>query len=286
MVYAKRAFGSKKVRDLREIDVRRFLTVVREQNRAEASEATLARHLRQLKVCLNAAVSADYAAQNPVSKLHKTHRPRPEPSSPTYFTNEELARLWPELSGVYLALCKTAVATGLRLGELVALCWSDVNFLAKELRVSRAWTEGIGETSPKSGKARVVDLTPQAVAVLEDWYKEARPERDSGRIFERKFGLLRPELAQITSGYLLKSVLYPALERAGVPRAGEHGRERTFHSFRHTFARIALENGAPIDWVRRQLGHSSIQLTVEVYGEWSREAQKREAERLEGAFPV
>jgi len=59
MEYAKRAFGSKKVRDIREIDVRRFLTVVRAVNEKEAtegkpaervSEATLARHLRQLKV--------------------------------------------------------------------------------------------------------------------------------------------------------------------------------------------------------------------------------------------
>ena len=46
------------------------------------------------------------------------------------------------------------------------------------------------------------------------------------------------------------------------------------------------ESGTQIDWVRRQLGHSSITLTVDVYGEWGRQAQKREAEKLRGAFPV
>jgi integrase len=294
MEYAKRAFGSKKVRDLREADVRRFLDVVREANAKEAtkdtpaekaSEATLARHLRQLGVCLNAAVSADYAAENPVRKLHKTHRPRPQRSSPTYFTDDELARLWPELAGVELALCKTAVSTGLRFGELVALRWSDVNLLTKELRVARAWTEGVGETGPKSGKARVVDLTPGAVAVLEGWYKESNPAGDA-YVFDRYLGKYRPDFGRIAPGYMLQRVLYPALERAGISRAGEHGRNRTFHSFRHTFARIALENAAPIDWVKRQLGHSSITLTVDTYGEWSREAHKREAERLDGVFPV
>ena len=67
---------------------------------------------------------------------------------------------------------------------------------------------------------------------------------------------------------------------------GEHGRNRTFHSFRHTFARITLEAGAEITWVQQQLGHQSIQLTVSTYGRWSRAAQKKQAERLAGAFPI
>lgn len=51
------------------------------------------------------------------------------------------------------------------------------------------------------------------------------------------------------------------MKRAGIPRVGERGRKRDFHSLRDTYARIALENGAEITWVSRQLGHSSITLT-------------------------
>jgi DNA-binding MarR family transcriptional regulator len=61
---------------------------------------------------------------------------------------------------------------------------------------------------------------------------------------------------------------------------------REYWASRHTFARIALQNGARIDWVQRQLGHSSITLTVDRYGRWERKAEKAEAEKLEGAFPV
>jgi integrase len=58
------------------------------------------------------------------------------------------------------------------------------------------------------------------------------------------------------------------------------------HSLRHTYARVVLENGAPMFWLSKQLGHSSEQVTREVYGHWSREGRKREAEKLEGVFKV
>ena len=85
---------------------------------------------------------------------------------------------------------------------------------------------------------------------------------------------------------MTRQVLYPALKRAGIPRMGERGRKRDFHSFRHSFARIALEGGAEIVWVQRQLGHSSITLTVDTYGSWARTAEKSQAEKLAGVFPL
>jgi integrase len=67
---------------------------------------------------------------------------------------------------------------------------------------------------------------------------------------------------------------------------GEHGRKRSLHSFRNTFARVTLEVGTPIAWVSRQLGHSSIVLTVNTYGHWSRDAERAQAKALDGAFNV
>lgn len=201
-------------------------------------------------------------------------------SRPAYYTDEELARLWPELAyrPVYLYLCKTAVLTGLRLGELAALEWEgDVDLLNRELHVRQTYTSGIGVGSPKSGEPRTVDLTPQAAALLEEWFTESGGE---GLVFEREDGgYLEPR-------YLTRHVLYPALERAGVPRVGERARKRDFDSFRHSFARIALEHGAEITWVQKQLGHSSITLTVDLYGSWARAAEKEQAEKLGAAFPV
>jgi integrase len=76
------------------------------------------------------------------------------------------------------------------------------------------------------------------------------------------------------------------MARAGVPRVGPTGEPRTFHSFRHTFARVALEHGAELTWLSRHLGHSSTAVTDRVYGHWSRAARKRAMERLAEAFSV
>jgi integrase len=292
IAYGKAVFGRAKVRDLGPSDVRRFLVHIRDEHtrrrarsrdeaiRArEVSPATLAKHLRQLGACFEAAIAEGYAERNPVRELHKTARPRPTKSRPAYYTDDELARLWPELAErpVFLTLGKVATATGLRAGELAALRWGDVDLLNRELQVRRTYTTGIGLTPPKSGEARTIDLTPQAAALLEGWFAESPGD---GLVFEREEG------GHIEPSYTTKGVLYPALERAGVPRIGERGRKRDFHSFRHSFARIALEHGAEITWVQKQLGHSSITVTVDLYGSWARSAEKAQAKKLGAAFPV
>jgi integrase len=81
------------------------------------------------------------------------------------------------------------------------------------------------------------------------------------------------------------------MERAGVPRSGQHltppaKNERTFHSLRHTYARVALENGVELSWLSRQMGHSSTQVTEQRYGHWSKEARKREVAKLEDAWSL
>jgi integrase len=76
------------------------------------------------------------------------------------------------------------------------------------------------------------------------------------------------------------------MERAGVPRVGPTGELRTFHSLRHTFAKRALENGRQITWLSRHLGHSSLNVTTEVYGHWERAERRREAAMMEGVFGV
>jgi integrase len=96
---------------------------------------------------------------------------------------------------------------------------------------------------------------------------------------ETKTGYLNPQV-------ILRRELYPAMERAGIPRVGPTGEKRTFHSLRHTFARIAIENNRPIFWLSKHLGHSSLDVTSNVYGHFEKATRKREAEAMAGVFGV
>jgi integrase len=288
--YAKRAFGRKYVDKLGPADVRKMLELAEREYRdrqlerhpkrtpRELSPTTLAKHLRQLATCLEAAVAEGLLAENPCKRLPKSQKPKPRRKRPAYFTDVELARLWPELASrpVYLTLGKLAVTTGLRHGELAGLRWADVSLVEGELLVRQQFTGGELVDTTKDADPRTVDLVPAARALLEAWWLETGDER---LVFENEDG-----------GYLddsrSRKVLYAAMKRAGIARLGERGGTRDFHSFRHTFARVALEHGAQLEWVQAQLGHSSITLTRDLYGHWSREAEKREAERLEAAFAV
>jgi integrase len=282
--YAKAAIGNKPLRRMTPSDVLRFLQHVEKANRnrkrpRDVSPTTLAKHLRQLSVCLQAAVQQGKIDKNPVSMLDKSSKPKPQTKRPSYYTNDELALLWPQFEEqpALAALCRLAVTTGMRFGELAALDWMhDVSLTRGEIEITKTYTPGIGINPTKSGEPRTVDLIPQARRVLEEWIVQTSGK---GLVFEHETG------GHLDGGQVL-DVLYAAMERAGIPRVGERGGKRTFHSFRNTFARITLENGALLEWVQAQLGHSSITLTRDLYGSWSRKAEKQHALGLDGVFTV
>ena len=75
------------------------------------------------------------------------------------------------------------------------------------------------------------------------------------------------------------------MEAAGIDRVGPTGEKRTFHSLRHTFARVALEHNRPVFWLSK-LGHSSLDVTSNVYGHFEKATRRREAEAIAGVFGV
>ena len=243
------------------------------------SPSTRAKHLRVLGGCFQAALRHGYTARNPVRDLPASERPRPERKEAAYFENDELPRLFAELpEGIIKTFCLVALKTGMRQGEVVALRWGDVDLREAVIRVRRSVTGG-QEGVPKNHERRDVDLTPDLVEHLGQWWGDCGRPGDDALVFpgESSGGFF-------SASNLLRRHLYPAMMRAGVPRVGPTGEPRVFHSFRHTFAKRALETGAQVTWLSRHLGHSSLKVTTDVYGHWERGERKRQAARLTGAF--
>lgn len=270
---AKKAIGHKPVREIEPSDIRRFLSLVDDGKR---SPDTQAKHLRHLSACLAAAVP-EYADRNPVADVHSSQRPKAKRGRDAYFTDEEVPRLlagFKKSQASFLFVTRFAVATGMRQGEIVSLKWGDVHLGEGFIDVQRSFNQYDGERdSTKTGRDRVVQLTPDARRVLEEWIVRHGFGGPGELVFTSAKG------RRLNGNYVTK-VLKAAMKRAGISDAGERGSTRDFHSTRATYARLMLEAGVPISYVADQLGHSSITITREKYGRWSKSGERRQAEQL------
>jgi integrase len=144
------------------------------------------------------------------------------------------------------AIFLTAAFTGLRQGELLALCWRDVDFAGSVLRVRASY--GLGHvTLPKSGKVRSVPLAPDVAEALarlgtREWFTD-----EDDLVFVGVLG------GHVDSGALRRRYK-SALERASLRRL-------RFHDLRHTFGTRMIAK-ADIRRVQEWMGHADIQTTM------------------------
>lgn len=186
-------------------------------------------------------------------------RIRPEP--PPFLEFEEADRLLAALEPRWRVMALTAVRTGLRLGELLALRWDDVDLTAGRLWVRRtAWRNLEGP--PKNGKPREVPLADSVVAAL----KEHRHLRGP-YVFCRDDGTRHTHSD-------VKDVIARACRKAGLAK------RVTWHGLRHTFASHLAMRGVTLRAVQELLGHSDLTMTMR-YAHLSPHVTREAVQRLD-----
>lgn len=227
--------------------------------------ATLKLIARTLSSALTDAV--EYLPVNPAFKMAKYFRcPDEIKHKVRWYTREESDKFLataqlgdPQMYRLWLI----ALRAGLRHGELIGLTWGDLDFTAKQINVARSLDrEGLNPTAPKHGQ-RFVDMSDELVEILEpvagqfdrDAYISASPK---GTPWQQRTVLKR--LHRMTKA--------------------AHTRRLDMHELRHTFASQLLQDGAPMLYVKEQMGHSSIQITVDLYGHLAPSANRKWVNRL------
>src|SRR5262249_35256520 len=139
--------------------------------------------------------------------------------------------------------------------------WDDIDFAEREIRVERAvFAREI--TTPKTGHGRTVDMSKQ----LAEGLRRLQAARKADKL-RRGLQELSPWVFPSSTGTPLDHAnVEKAFKR--VLKAAELPMHFTPHCLRHTFASLLLQQGASPAYVQRQLGHASIQLTVDTYGKW------------------
>ena len=199
---------------------------------------------------------------NPVTGvLKRLNMKRDKRAKGDTLTHEEVATFLETCQGGSLReyhpffLC--AFRTGMRLGELLALQWGDVDFHGQFIEVRRSYK--LGKISPtKTGGIRRVDMSDQLTEALHNLHTQRKREaiRDGrGGVVETIFHRDGKPMEQNYIRRIFKRIL----KSAGL-------REIRLHDTRHTFASLLLTDGISPAYVKDQMGHSGIGITVDVYG--------------------
>ena len=154
------------------------------------------------------------------------------------------------------AIILVAAFTGLRLGELRALRWRDVDFAGRLVHVRRSHHGAAGEQDgpPKSGQARSVPLIDVAARALDQLSRREDFTDPDDRVFCDEHGRTLNDGA-------FRTALYGALETAGIDRDRGTGKLFVFHDLRHTFGTLAVQ-AFPLSDVQAYMGHSDIATTM------------------------
>jgi len=234
---------------------------------------------RVLHRCFAVAVRWGYLSENPCDRVVPPKYQPPVVELPDAAT---LARLfWHclESDDDYAPLLALTLLSGLRLGEITALHWDNVDIETGRLMVVHAgqWIGGQWvETEPKTRAGRrVVPIGELGIRLLKRQKAVvARRKLQAGPAWQ-EHGLVFPATdGRPLSPDRVSAAMRRLCKAAGIPRLH-------FHALRHGAASLALLGGAPLADVSRRLGHADPSITARVYshalsnGRWVAEAIER-----------
>ena len=260
------ALGSVRLRDLGPGSISEALTdwmkQARKDGRPGALSPTSVNHIfRTLSTALNFAVRRGYLAKNPCQAILPP--PRVKSDRPIITLDALHTLLGYADDDSFRTAIITAIGTGLRCAELVALRWKDIDFENGLLHAWRAATvkEGVlTEKKPKTQRSRRTLALPgfvlSALSVLRN-EQSARYEQlalpaqnEETPVFETCGASWKP------GNFSCR--FYRAVKRAGIDKC-------RLHDLRHTFASLLLASGIDLKVVSDALGHSTISTTANLY---------------------
>ncbi|MGH2568201.1 MAG: tyrosine-type recombinase/integrase [Bacteroidota bacterium] len=250
-----RIVGDLPLRSIGIREIERFLST----KKAEASSWTARKYYIALRSAFEKAVQWNYLTENPFRKVPKPKTPE---ILPAFFTENEF-RLF--LSTVedrdFRELCITALLTGVRLGELLALLWSDVDLTRRLILVRNS-----DSFTTKTGKNRTIPMNDELYRLLRLRKENLRIESEF--VFHKAKG--RPLKPGTVSGRFKKHV-----------RAAGLNDKLHFHSLRHSFASALVASGVSLFAVQKLLGHTTSK-TTEIYSHLLPQQLHEEVERIRG----
>jgi integrase len=242
------------------------------------SAQTIRHHHTALHKALHTAVEWGLLSRNIADAVSK---PRVQPSEiQTWDENDVTRFLELTKNSHYYALFYTALFTGMRRSEYLALRWSDLDLILCQAYVNRGLHVLKGGQvvyrSPKTAKGRrMIALSPSMTSVLREHLEKTKLERsmlgtplkDDDLVFCKPDG--KPLLPNTVTHAWIKLIRCSGLKPIRL------------HDARHTHASLMLKQGAHPKVVQERLGHAGIQITLDTYSHVAPGLQEAAANRFD-----
>lgn len=280
-------FGNIKLNDLRTTHLQRHYKKLLDNG---VTPTTIRQINTNLKTCLNEAERQGYIQKNWCKLV--TLPKKEDNKEVKVLTKQEQEKFLEAIKGHELELLYiVALGTGLRIGEILGLKWSDIDFKNNELHVNRSLQKAaiyendkivryeVQETTPKTKNSlRTIPVPQNIIKKLRAHKKEQnelilllQEEYDNKNyVFCNKLG--RP-IEDKRPGRNLKTIL----TSIGIEPI-------KFHALRHTYATRLFEAGIPPKTVQHLMGHADIETTMNIYTHVMKEQKLEAIDKINSIF--
>jgi integrase len=241
--------GRLKRRQVRSITPDDLVAWHRDQRALEASEWSIRARWIAIRGVFAHAARHRLIVASPADQMLARERPKRGQSRQRFLAKQEMALLLEAQGRVVIAL---GLFTGMRASELLGLIWADIDFKRGEVHARYQMGRNGKRVILKTKAARRDIVLMPALARLLRLHRMSQPfsgEKDL---------VLQGDPGRTLGYWALRDSFEQACKDAGVEDA-------TPHALRHTFASILIDQGRPVDYVSRQLGHKDTSTTWNTY---------------------
>ena len=242
-------WASYRLKDVKAVIVEEWLKSLPLANGSKAKIRNL------MHAIFNHAVRWEWHDKNPITQVRQSAKRQ---RVPVVLNIEQMKSLLEHLKEPGKTAVLLDILTGLRVSELLALEWSDVDFENLELHVTRSISlQRVGPCKTEASQ-KPVPLDPELAEVLLLWRRRSPYPMDDDWVFASPAS--KGELPY-WSYSLFRVYIRPALKAAGI--AGKVG----WHTFRHSFATILKSHGEDVKTVQELLRHANSSVTMNLYAQ-------------------
>lgn len=293
----KNMIGNFKLQDVKQIHCQKILNDMCDNGRYAYGTIELAKVT--MHAIFKGAIKNHYLKMNPADDLHIKRNKKNEATRRVLTRQEQVEFKKYAIGSLYDNAYLLVLETGLRAGEIGGLQWEDVDFDKKCLYVKRTLLQDAGKGgfyfgNPKSEtSARIIPLTKEAIRILNaQKLKQAKLKLKSKKWNTEWDGLVFTTINGNPVGQsTLRMMMIRIVNNINQDRQvlSEDGNYEEFehlymHALRHTFATRAIENGIRPKVLQKIMGHSNLEVTMDLYVHVTEEHSFEEMDKMNVAI--